>query len=1001
MQDRRDAWMRAHRRWMAEETLKQQQEAFFGAPTSPRHTANPASSPHMSPRASSSLCRRPHSSNPAAETRDDLRPAACRRLRPTSVHAGFLEEASRAGCTPPFSVEEEQRRVARARCPHFPFSVYQAGEDGQPHAARAPTRLEMHSRSRSAGLEACSSGEYVLTHLKSSTLTVRECKQLRREFAFHVHSENGANSEDEAVGSPRLPHIVRSSSSPRRRSVEASHARELAGTAEVEKAFRGREGGRDSGTEDERVKFPSSLSTDFLKHRRVNTSHGRETSETAARVRSSSAQRFSPSREGKPVRAPFPWMQHYRELCEAVTDASDSQVSIPLSESRKDLTCRKAAVSLSRRPVNERDLQLQTLLLQLRQAIREDEKRAARRERKEDIDVCSLRLRGGTPGENCDDSPHRLLLRRSPGGRLSLPGARREDEKTREEGEKEDEGQTREEGEKGDEGQTREEGERGEEGQTREEREKREEGNATSIYGQEKARPGDRGSKAAPDLERKMKERREKTRKELAAFCACRGLRECQHPHHHPEIPFLHPLAALCDAAVKLQRWVRRIYHLRACRAKLAALWRRRQFEKLLSTTKAALLQWLRHPMLTPQDEAAMLLNREHAERLRELSARMSRATASGGRAGKGKALMLPRVETRRLLVRLPFTCRSHSFATRADVEKQQKQLHDTLQHIALLRRQQQQTARSRKLWNRWKCEHDRAALGVPPESASDAGGVAISPRAAPGEAGNNLEELSTREMAPLQGVAGRFPATLFPAPFSSPASPSRGVPLLGPAGGPVAFLPTNAEIERQERHDAKMLRFLERASAGEEDTERSDSPLSSTREKLEWREGRANDPLELRERSGETREGTPDRFSQEANSRRSISASSSRKQIRQHWLGLGGEDVSAKVDEVEFLLQASPLGRRRLAAAPTYSPWLHLTLGLKHPNFHRYGPRPPVDIPGFAPPSVCAAFAGRGGSRQGPASLLEEKAQVFSIADIFTNSLLRLLRATSQHGQV
>nr|PUA87408.1 IQ calmodulin-binding motif domain-containing protein [Toxoplasma gondii TgCATBr9] len=886
-QDRRESWMRAHRRWMAEETLKEQKEAFFGAPPSPRETANPAAAPQLSsPRASSSLCRRPHSSEPAAETREDLLPAASRRRRPTSEHAGFSAESPRAWHKAPFSVEDQQGRGSTGRRSQIPFPVYQSEDDGQPRAARARTRLEMQGRSRSARPDACSSGEFVLTHLKSSTLTVRQCKQLRREFASHVHSENEANSENEAVGSPRLPRIVRGSSpSPRRRGVEASEA------------LRGRQGGRDGGIEDaccaatgepereqevEGVNFASTLSRDVLKDRRVHTPHGGETSEKPIRLCASSGQKLSPSRKRKSVLVASRWTQQSRELCEARTHASDAQAAFfPLSESRKDLTCRRAVVSLSRRPVDERDQQLQTLLLQLRQAIREDEKRAARREREEGEDVRSLLLRGGKSGENCEESSHRLLLPWAPAGRLAFPDSGREDENTREEGEKR------------------------EEGQTRKNREQREEGNATSIYGQDKTRTGDRRSEAAADFKRKMKERGEKTREELAAFCAFRGLRECQHPHHHPEIPFLHPLAALCDAAVKVQRWLRRIYRLRTCRTKLAALWRRRQFEKLLKATKAALLQWMRHSMLTPQDEAAMLVNREHAERLRELSARRSRAATSAGRAGQGKALALPRVETRRLLVRLPFTCRSHSFATRSEVEKQQKQLRDTIQHIALLRRQQQQTARSRKLWNRWKSEHDRAARGDPPESTTDAGGGAISPRAARGEAAGHLggeAGPSAQDIASRDPFAGRFPATLFPAPLS-PVAPSLALPLLEPAGGTVSFLPTNAEIERREKQNAKMLRFLERANAGEDDTERSDSPLASTRGKLQWREDRENDLLELGERDGETREGRPDhRFCQETNSRRSISASSSRKQIRQHWLGLGGEDVSAKVDEVEFL---------------------------------------------------------------------------------------------------
>ncbi|ESS31711.1 IQ calmodulin-binding motif domain-containing protein [Toxoplasma gondii VEG] len=720
-QDRRESWMRAHRRWMAEETLKEQKEAFFGAPPSPRETANPAAAPQLSsPRASSSLCRRPHSSEPAAETREDLLPAASRRRRSTSEHAGFSAESPRAWHKAPFSVEDQQGRGSTGRRSQIPFPVYQSEDDGQPRAARARTRLEMQGRSRSARPDACSSGEFVLTHLKSSTLTVRQCKQLRREFASHVHSENEANSENEAVGSPRLPRIVRGGSpSPRRRGVEASEA------------LRGRHGGRDGGIEDaccaatgepereqevEGVNFASTLSRDVLKDRRVHTPHGGETSEKSIRLCASSGQKLSPSRKRKSVLVASRWTQQSRELCEARTHASDAQAAFfPLSESRKDLTCRRAVVSLSRRPVDERDQQLQTLLLQLRQAIREDEKRAARREREEDEDVRSLLLRGGKSGENCEESSHRLLLPWAPAGRLAFPDSGREDENMREEGEKRAEGQTR------------------------KNREQREEGNATNIYGQDKTRTGDRRSEAAADFKRKMKERGEKTREELAAFCAFRGLRECQHPHHHPEIPFLHPLAALCDAAVKVQRWLRRIYRLRTCRAKLAALWRRRQFEKLLKATKAALLQWMRHSMLTPQDEAAMLVNREHAERLRELSARRSRAATSAGRAGQGKALALPRVETRRLLVRLPFTCRSHSFATRSEVEKQQKQLRDTIQHIALLRRQQQQTARSRKLWNRWKSEHDRAARGDPPESTTDAGGGAISRRAARGEAAGHL----------------------------------------------------------------------------------------------------------------------------------------------------------------------------------------------------------------------------------------------------------------------
>nr|CEL73253.1 TPA: IQ calmodulin-binding motif domain-containing protein [Toxoplasma gondii VEG] len=901
-QDRRESWMRAHRRWMAEETLKEQKEAFFGAPPSPRETANPAAAPQLSsPRASSSLCRRPHSSEPAAETREDLLPAASRRRRSTSEHAGFSAESPRAWHKAPFSVEDQQGRGSTGRRSQIPFPVYQSEDDGQPRAARARTRLEMQGRSRSARPDACSSGEFVLTHLKSSTLTVRQCKQLRREFASHVHSENEANSENEAVGSPRLPRIVRGGSpSPRRRGVEASEA------------LRGRHGGRDGGIEDaccaatgepereqevEGVNFASTLSRDVLKDRRVHTPHGGETSEKSIRLCASSGQKLSPSRKRKSVLVASRWTQQSRELCEARTHASDAQAAFfPLSESRKDLTCRRAVVSLSRRPVDERDQQLQTLLLQLRQAIREDEKRAARREREEDEDVRSLLLRGGKSGENCEESSHRLLLPWAPAGRLAFPDSGREDENMREEGEKRAEGQTR------------------------KNREQREEGNATNIYGQDKTRTGDRRSEAAADFKRKMKERGEKTREELAAFCAFRGLRECQHPHHHPEIPFLHPLAALCDAAVKVQRWLRRIYRLRTCRAKLAALWRRRQFEKLLKATKAALLQWMRHSMLTPQDEAAMLVNREHAERLRELSARRSRAATSAGRAGQGKALALPRVETRRLLVRLPFTCRSHSFATRSEVEKQQKQLRDTIQHIALLRRQQQQTARSRKLWNR--CE-----AGGNLSTIEQLGGILPNPPLMQGEVPFLVGQRAARRQAISE--------------------------VKQPAGGTVSFLPTNAEIERREKHNAKMLRFLERANAGEDDTERSDSPLASTRGKLQWREDRENDLLELGERDGETREGRPDhRFCQETNSRRSISASSSRKQIRQHWLGLGGEDVSAKVDEVEFFRQASPLGRRRLAA-PTYSPWLHLTLGLKHPNFHRYGPRPPVDIPGFAPPST------------------------------------------------
>ncbi|PHJ24692.1 iq calmodulin-binding motif domain-containing protein, partial [Cystoisospora suis] len=198
---------------------------------------------------------------------------------------------------------------------------------------------------------------------------------------------------------------------------------------------------------------------------------------------------------------------------------------------------------------------------------------------------------------------------------------------------------------------------------------------------------------------------------ELEAFCKIRGVKRCDHKEHHPDLPFYFPLSDLCDAAVKLQRWVRYVYHRRRCKVKLKEMWRRRQYAILLQATKRALISWMKYRMLTRHDEATMLENRRKIEKLRELAERRTKITVLGNRVGLGaggssspsssssKQLREPYFETKRMLVRLPFTYRCHSFSTRKDIEKQQSQLQATLKQIQILKHQQKQKKNSRQIW--------------------------------------------------------------------------------------------------------------------------------------------------------------------------------------------------------------------------------------------------------------------------------------------------------------
>lgn len=96
---------------------------------------------------------------------------------------------------------------------------------------------------------------------------------------------------------------------------------------------------------------------------------------------------------------------------------------------------------------------------------------------------------------------------------------------------------------------------------------------------------------------------------ELEAFCRVRGVEPCSHKHHHPDLPFYHPLPDLCDAAVKLQRWLRYVYHRRKCRVSDLPFCRRlRQNKNANSTANETTLGQNVHGLSSGNPPLAVLL---------------------------------------------------------------------------------------------------------------------------------------------------------------------------------------------------------------------------------------------------------------------------------------------------------------------------------------------------------------------------------------------------------
>ncbi|PFH32921.1 hypothetical protein BESB_015340 [Besnoitia besnoiti] len=1000
-QQRRHSWMRAHRRRKAEEALERQREAFFAA--------SPASAPRQKPQPPLSASSPP--SGAAASS-------AGLRTRPASSFVPSSSTQAPRRASSPISLAESLPRSRRAaperqqsdRSP----SPYWLEADEEGDAPDAPT--EKRTRSEDVKRlqktpEPLDATALLDRERSNSVLTIRKCRQL---FGSSLPLDQGGRVPQHRFMAKPLP----SASSP---SAEDSHGGDDDTAEETDKRGGAPERRLDSlVSRDATMRSPPTEDEDYAAwlctqrdrkkaRKKKETSHdvcdlasaethsqppgasrpiakqqceGRE-----ARRSSSSAapdsRAISPVFAATPGRAPSgspsaspsrrqPRLPRGKNFALAKTrfPSACAAALTPSDAAGASAPPRKRCVSLDRPPETEAEKHLQALVWLLKSVMLEAEREAARRDREDReahaaAGVAVEREKNQkNPEEDSDASPISAPVSAAPRALALAPETSREGSEghaAREQQAVDAGGQEGKE-DSSDRGKNRRvflvcplspERPAAEEGC----RPPRRERSGTEAPAGEADQP-DREGAAGDTQEARRAALREKRSQELQAFCTMRGLAACSHEHHHPCIPFLESFATLCNGAVKLQRWLRSVFHRRRCRAQLAEMWRRRQFEKLLEATKRVLLQWMQYPMLTSQDEAAMRTNKRRAERLKELSDKQSRAALNPGKGGPpAKPLKLPRVETRRLLIRLPFTFRAHSFSTRSEVEKHQRQLHNSLKHLAVLRKQQQQKSQWKTLWTKWRYEHDCQALS-PREPSRE-----VADPASPAPGAEAERRSKDADCAGASGLA--FSSSFLPgaASYTAAFSPGLCLPLLSPAASPRSralpaspFLPSDARASERPPA-AKALRFFfglqlapaEQETGGEGPREQGSSSQASSPRPADRDAAPSLPPGGGRSRA----EGRADEFY----SRRSISASSSRKQIREHWLGLGGEDISAKVDEVEFFRHVLPLRRHRAAPPASYSPWLHLTLGLKHPNFHRYGPPPPIHIPGFAPPAVRAAL--------------------------------------------